>query len=352
MGKRYSFSSSIFYLGFIAGAWPSILIAQRYPIERVASCLVIVWGICLALTTVCSTYHGIYAQRFFLGFLESGISPMFMLIVVSFHQSLTSVCLLSFSQGSWYKKPEQAFRMGIWYSLTGFSGTVSPLINYALGHIKGALSPWKYMYIFAGCITILWGVAIYFALPPDPVRARGFSERQRYIAVARLRSNNSGVRNTHFKKEQVWEVFVDVKFWLMFCFALLAMIANGPISTFLPIIIDGLGFNRLDSLLLFIPAGFYAGCMMLFMPWLAQKLPGWRTWLAAICQSITVLASCLLWKLPLHPVGGLLFSCYILPSVGASYAIVMGLQVANTAGYTKRSVTSAGIYVGYCLGES
>jgi hypothetical protein len=29
----------------------------------------------------------------------------------------------------------------------------------------------------------------------------------------------------------------------------------------------------------------------------------------------------------------------------------MGLQIANTAGYTKRSVTSSGIFVGYCLGN-
>jgi hypothetical protein len=33
--------------------------------------------------------------------LESGISPMFMLVV-----------------GGWYKKPEQALRMGAWYCCT------------------------------------------------------------------------------------------------------------------------------------------------------------------------------------------------------------------------------------------
>lgn len=29
----------------------------------------------------------------------------------------------------------------------------------------------------------------------------------------------------------------------------------------------------------------------------------------------------------------------------------MGLSIANTAGYTKRSVSSSGIFVGYCLGR-
>lgn len=93
------------------------------------------------------------------------------------------------------------------------------------------------MYLFAGAITIVWGVALWWVLPPDPVRAKGFDDRQRYILVARLRSNNSGVRNTHFKGSQVLELLRDEKFWLMFAIAFLSMIANGPISTFVPLII-------------------------------------------------------------------------------------------------------------------
>jgi len=94
-GDRYSMSASIFYLGFIVGAYPAMFLAQRFPIERVASAIVSIWGICLILTVVCRDYKDLYAQRFILGLLESGISPMFMIIV-----------------GSFYKKNEQAFRMG------------------------------------------------------------------------------------------------------------------------------------------------------------------------------------------------------------------------------------------------
>jgi MFS family permease len=85
-------SAAIFYLGFIIGAYPAMMIAQRYPIERVASGIVTIWGICLMLTVVCKDYKTLYTQRFFLGLLESGISPMFMMIVVSWsilHSSIT-----------------------------------------------------------------------------------------------------------------------------------------------------------------------------------------------------------------------------------------------------------------------
>jgi MFS family permease len=310
--------------------------AQRFPIERVAAGIVAVWGVCLMCSAACHNWQGFYAQRFFLGFLESGISPMFMLVV-----------------GGWYKKREQALRMGAWYSATGYVSAVSPLINYGLGHISGGgLNSWQYMYLVAGIITILWAVVIYYFMPPDPIRAKGFDDRERYIAVARMRENNSGVRNTHFKVEQVWESLLDIRFWLIFAIAFTMMIANGPVSSFIPIIISGFGFNRLNSLLLTLPAGAVIGTIELAAPYLAYRVPQIRTWIIAGCQLGTILASILLWQLPREEKGGLLFACYILASFGGGYAVLMGLQIANTAGYTKRSVTSSGIFVGYCFGKS
>lgn len=334
-GNRYSFSASIFYLGFIVGSYPAVVMAQRYPIERVAAGIVAVWGVCLMCSAACHNWQGFYAQRFFLGLLESGISPMFMLVV-----------------GGWYKKREQALRMGAWYSATGYVSAISPLINYGLGHISGGgLNSWQYMYLVAGIITILWAIVIYYFMPPDPIRAKGFDDRERYIAVARMRENNSGVRNTHFKVEQVWESLLDIKFWLIFATAFTMMIANGPVSSFIPIIISGFGFNRLNSLLLTLPAGAVIGTIELAAPYLAYRVPQIRTWIIAGCQLGTILASILLWQLPRSEKGGLLFACYILASFGGGYAVLMGLQIANTAGYTKRSVTSSGIFVGYCFGN-
>lgn len=64
---------------------------------------------------------------------------------------------------------------------------------------------------------------------------------------------------------------------------------------------------------------------------------------------LTTLAALLLWLLPRSASGGLLFGIIILPSTGA--AILMGLLVANTAGYTKRSAASSGLFIDYDVGE-
>ena len=227
---------------------------------------------------------------------------------------------------------------------------ISPLINYGLGHIHGAWSPWRYMFLFAGAITVIWAFIILFFLPPDPIRAKGFSDRERYIGVARLRINNAGVRNTHFKKQQAAELLIDYKFWIVFAMIFLLMIGNGPVSTFIPLIVASFGFNTLDSLLLSMPSAFYGAVLVLIATYLASKGRGKRTYIVAACMSGTVIGAALLWKLPKSSKGALLFATCLLPSFASAHSVLLGIQVANTAGYTKRSLASSGIFIGFCFG--
>ena len=111
-GNRYSMSAAIFYLGFICGAYPAIVLAQRYPIERVMFGIVCLWGACLMCTAGVTTYQGLYTQRFFLGMLESGVSPAWMLVVGGFVNYSNNFFVLADKFYRWYKKQEQAFRMG------------------------------------------------------------------------------------------------------------------------------------------------------------------------------------------------------------------------------------------------
>ena len=86
------------------------------------------------------------------------------------------------------------------------------------------------MHVVAGGVTTLWSVIVFLALSGGPIGAKGFGARERYIAVARLRTNNSGVRKTHWKKGQLVEALLDIKFWLMFFIAFFTMIGNGAYS--------------------------------------------------------------------------------------------------------------------------
>lgn len=118
------------------------------------------------------------------------------------------------------------------------------------------------------------------------------------MAVARLRTNNAGVRNTHFKLPQVTELLLDRNFWMLFWSSFLIMICNGPISTFLPIIINSFGFTTLNSLLLLMPAGFWSGTLVLLFCYLSYKIKNLRVWLFVVAEALTILSCLLLILLP------------------------------------------------------
>jgi len=56
---------------------------------------------------------------------------------------------------------------------------------------------------------------MFIFLPDSPVTAKGLSHREKRIAVERLRENQTGVENKHFKAYQVKEAFMDIKLYLV-----------------------------------------------------------------------------------------------------------------------------------------
>lgn len=100
-----------------------------------------------------------------------------------------------------------------------------------------------------------------------------------------------------------------------------------------------------------IPIGSYAGSVQLLMPFLAYRFSSAGAYIYAVAQALTIAASIILWQASLSARGALLFACILLPPTGGGYAVLMGQSLANTAGYTKRSLSSSGLYYGYCLGE-
>jgi ACS family allantoate permease-like MFS transporter len=55
--------------------------------------------------------------------------------------------------------------------------------------------------------------------PDSPVTAWFLTPEERVIAVIRLRHNQTGVENKHFKRDQFVEALCDPKTWLFAAFA-------------------------------------------------------------------------------------------------------------------------------------
>lgn len=209
--SRLSWATSMFYFGMLAGLYPMTFALQRFNLGRILGGVVVVWALVCMLTAAVTSYHGLYAQRFFLGFVESIVPTGFM-------------CIIS----GYYTQEEQALRQSWWFSSTGLFTIVGGALNYGFAQITGgSLKRWQYIYLLAGCLTFLFGVWCFF-IPNSPVSAWFLTPAERIVAVERLRRGQTGVRCQQIKMSQLKEALLDLKVWLVFI--LMASLDGRPSS--------------------------------------------------------------------------------------------------------------------------
>ncbi|KAF9894176.1 hypothetical protein FE257_009149 [Aspergillus nanangensis] len=334
-GLKYSWVSLIFYFGYIVGTLPISIMAQRFPPRSVCTAICICWSIVILCTPACSSYGGMLVNRFFLGLTEAGVSPIFMLVV-----------------GLWYTHAEQVMRSSLWYSFSGGSLLVSPLINYGLGHISGGiLHPWQYMYIVAGSITLLWGIALWWLFPDSPHESKWFSEDERRLLLERVRGNNSGTENRDFNRYQATEAIMDLQFWMIIILAIVSCTGSGALTTFASVIFKDMGFDTFISLLLNLPSGALAFICILGSGYMGQHVANARLYIIVGSCAPVILGCVLLWQLPTSATAGRIIGLYLVTFFSSAWVQCIGLGTSNIACHTKKAVYAGGTFMGYSLGN-
>ena len=97
------------------------------------------------------------------------------------------------------------------------------------------------------------------------------------------------------------------------------------------------------------PAGAIIGSIELFVPLAAYKFKGIRTYLIVLCQCGTIMSALLLWLLPEHSKGGLLFAVCFLASFGGSWESRSPILLAILRGLLARLARSLGTVLGTSL---
>ncbi|KAG5927387.1 hypothetical protein E4U42_002298 [Claviceps africana] len=80
-GLKYSWALLSFYFGYIAGTYPISLLAQLYRPRVVIITIFSMWAFAIITSPAITSYSGLLVNRFFLGFIGSGVSPIFMLVI-------------------------------------------------------------------------------------------------------------------------------------------------------------------------------------------------------------------------------------------------------------------------------
>lgn len=161
-----------------------------------------------------NNFAGAVAVRLFLGVFEAAVTPGFALFT-----------------SQWYTVKEQGARVGIWFSFNGFAQIFGGLVAYGISvGVKrhgAAIASWKIVFLLIGLITAAVGCIFLYFMPDNQLNARFLTPKERLMAVERIRKNQQGVGNKHFKMYQLKEALTDPMTWAFVFFALVADIPNG-----------------------------------------------------------------------------------------------------------------------------
>ncbi|CAD1808619.1 Major Facilitator Superfamily protein [Candida parapsilosis] len=333
VGDMYSWTSTCFYLGYLAFEFPASLLLQRFPVTKTVSVFIILWGLILALCSV-PKYAGFVALRTILGMLESSVTPAFTIIT-----------------SQWYKKDEQFLRTTWWFASNGIGGDLGSLVAYGLYKHQDSYSlpAWKLVFVVTGVLTIFLGFVIMLHIPDTPTGAWFLKEEEKVLVVERIRGNQQGFGNPRFKKEQFIEALTDHRTWLFFLFSIAHNIPNGGVTTFGTVLMnEQFGYDAAQSLLMQLPSGAIeiVGCVL--FAWLSKFIKS-RMLMSIFIAMITVMAECLLAFAPTNK--GKLAGLYLWYLSPLCYICIQSQVSSSVAGHTKKITVNAIFLIGYCVGN-
>lgn len=70
--------------------------------------------------------------------------------------------------------------------------------------------------MFCGLLTVAYSLLIFIFMPDSPMEAKCLSDREKVIAVERLRANQMGIISREWRWDHVRETFYDLKTWCWF----------------------------------------------------------------------------------------------------------------------------------------
>ncbi|KAL5586043.1 hypothetical protein FOBRF1_015913 [Fusarium oxysporum] len=338
VGQQYSWSSSIFYLGYLVWQYPSSLLMQKLPIGRYFGVMIFLWGLTACTTTFTKDFATLCVNRVFLGVFESCMSPILTILI-----------------SQYWTREEQPLRTSLWWSASAVGSFMADAITYGLlgkDHSGSKYAVWQVVYLVFGPMTMFWGVVVFFGVPASPLTAWFFSKRERDIATDRVLRNHTGIKNTEYKWNQVRECLMDPQPWILAIHAFLQCLQGGGLTSFSKIVLtQTLGYSSRQATLMGMPSNTIHLVSVVFAGWFCTRFKNTRCYVMIATNVIVLIGAVLVDNLPQSNHKGRLASFYIIYVNTVPFGLGMSMLSSNIAGFTKKSTASVMMFLGYCLGQ-
>ena len=245
----YGFGAGIFYLGYILLEVPSNLILEKIGVRKTMLRIMVVWGICGALTAFITAAWHLYILRFLLGAAEAGFFPG-----VLFYLTL------------WTPAKRRARLTAMFMASIGVSGIIGgPLSGAVMTHLAGVwgLAGWQWLFIAEGLPAILLGIIAFFYLNDTPRDAVWLTDAEKAIVLSDLEAEKAA--ESGHSHHSFTAALGAPKFYVLVGLALALIAGTGGIFFWLPTIIRNTGMQSVWDIGLLSAIPFVIGVVVQFL---------------------------------------------------------------------------------------
>ncbi|KAF4431169.1 putative transporter [Colletotrichum fructicola] len=231
------------------------------------------------------------------------------------------------------------------------SGAVCIWSIIVLLTLHGSIATWKIFFISFGSLSFAFSLVLMYFMPDHQANARWLSERERKVAIERVRENQTVTSNNQWKWDQFWEALRDPQTVFFFATAMGNTMPSTFASQFSSQIVKGFGFSTIATTMISTcPAAAIQLGSFLFFSWLASRRKNIRLLLSIVVSVPPLIGASLLHALPNSNRAGRLAGYYLTYTHSMSFTLNAGLMASNYAGNTKKSTASAIVFAGWAAG--
>ncbi|KAJ5572416.1 hypothetical protein N7450_009400 [Penicillium hetheringtonii] len=257
-GTDYNLATSILFVGYLLMQLPSNLLLTRIRPSRFLGIAMAIWGVISACQAATQSFTGLVVSRFFLGFVEAPFFP-------------GAVMLMS----SWYTRQELSHRIAWFYAGSSLANAFGGLIGAGvLGNLDGnyGIAGWRWLFIIEGCITIGVSVLAAIFLPNYPATTSWLDEQEQGYAQWRLIDDAGEADDAKSSsiKEALMLVFADKRIYLFILLQHTSLLSQN-FQYFFPTIVQTLGYNNIETLLITAPVWIATFLVSLLVTWTSGR---------------------------------------------------------------------------------
>ncbi|RMY99616.1 hypothetical protein D0862_07055 [Hortaea werneckii] len=267
---QYEWLLTAFYIAYILFEWMT-LCYKIFPPHIYISCCVMAWGVLASLQSITSSFGGLLVLRALLGIGEAAF------VGIPFY--------LSF----FFRKDELAFRIGLFISAAPLATSFASSLAWGIVSLGGktGIASWRLLFLLEGFPACLVAVWAWWWLPDNPASARWLRDRDRKVAILRMRKEDDGVEPSEkasaaqanlprHKQKFNWRLVLstlkDPKAYLTAGMFFCCNVAFSSMPVFLPTIVSSMGFSQRASQGLSAPPFMFAFFVVLVTAFLSDRI--------------------------------------------------------------------------------